>query len=300
MTTCTSNQSLIFGPDPLTFRVCSFLVNVLSNMYDQWKTAGKPGPDQFDWTPVDSCLVPTELKVGDFKFFPLIWSKYKWALEERTEPFGCYVRSLTGNLFLVFRGSKTIADFCVDTETALVSYQPPPTKPPFPFDMRVEQGWYKVYNGIFQTLADQREQFGAGTKITITGHSLGSTLSTLVVPDFVAAGFEVQHYNTASPLVGNDAFRTYYESLQVRDSSRGFLEGTFRLVNTADTVPNFPNKPGYVHVGTRIAFNADYSADTEIAREEKVHNPCCSYAYAIHHPDEPCNTTFDDCNIPID
>lgn len=42
MTLCTSNKHLIFGPDPLTFRTCSFLVNVLSDMYEQFITPTTP------------------------------------------------------------------------------------------------------------------------------------------------------------------------------------------------------------------------------------------------------------------
>jgi len=275
-------------------------------MYDQWNTAGKPGPDQFDWQPVYSCLVPTVLKVTDYEFFPLVWSTYTWLLKKHTEPFGCYVKSKVDNsLYLVFRGSKTGTDFCLDDEAGLVQYYAPSQKTPPPSGMQVEQGFYKVYNGIFQTVLDQLKQIGADPDftITITGHSLGSALATLVVPDFVAAGFQVHHYNSASPMVGNDAFRTYYESLELIDSSRGLLKGTFRLVNTADSVPNFPSPskhPGYVHVGTEVSFNADYGDQFFPHNEEKIHNPCCSYSYAIHHPDNPCNPTFDDCNIPID
>jgi hypothetical protein len=92
-------------------------------------------------------------------------------------------------------------------------------------------------------------------------------------------------------MVGNESFHAYYESLKV--SSPGVVIETFRLVNTADKVPNFPKASlGYVHVGTEVSFNADYG------EEDKTHNPCCSYAYAIYNPDKPCNPTFDDCNVP--
>ncbi len=49
--TISSNpQALDFGAsDPETFQVCSFLVNVLSEMYDQWKEREKKPPGEFDW-----------------------------------------------------------------------------------------------------------------------------------------------------------------------------------------------------------------------------------------------------------
>ena len=65
-------------------------------------------------------------------------------------------------------------------------------------------------------------------------------------------------------MVGNDAFRTYYESLGLIGTRPGFVKETFRLVNTADAVPKFPRprlNREYVHVGTEVSFNADYGAD---------------------------------------
>jgi predicted lipase len=101
--------------------------------------------------------------------------------------------------------------------------------------------------------------------LTITGHSLGSALATLSVPLAVANNIAALQYNSASPKVGLQPFHDYYESLNAP---------TFRLVNTADTVPNLPPQRSgdYVHVGNEVAFNADYGA------EKKTHNPCCSYA----------------------
>ena len=104
-------------------------------------------------------------------------------------------------------------------------------------------------------------------------------LATLAVPDAVALGIQPRNYNSASPKVGLANFKSYYESLKVE---------TFRLVNKADTVPDFPGSP-YVHVDTQVSFNADYGA------EKKKHNPCCSYAYAVFHPSQPCNPDYDGC-----
>ena len=301
MTTCAANKPLVFGPDPATFKVCSFLVNVLSNMYDQWVTSGKPLPELFKWQPVYSCLVPSVFKVTDFSFFgSLIWSKYTWGVVPHHEPFGSLVKSnLDNKVYLVFRGSKSIADFLVDTEAGFESYTPPTPNPPS--GINVEQGWKKVYDGLLPTLRAQLQQIATGQVLTIAGHSLGSTLATLAVPEAVNQKFQVWNYNSASPMVGDDAFRSYYESLELVGRNPGVLKGTFRLVNDADTVPDFPSPakhPGYVHVGTEVSFNAEYG---EMGKPdpEKNHSVCCTYAYALHHPDQPCNPKFDDCNIPI-
>jgi hypothetical protein len=294
-TTCTNAEPLVFdGSDPATFKVCTFLVNALSHMYSQWVTAGSPSPADFKWTPVNACPMTQDFSVDNFSFSQLIWSTftYKKALHEvktATEPFGCVVRSKTdGSHYLVFRGSKSSADFLVDAETDLIAYTPP--TPNGPSGIQVAKGWHEVYSGLVDQLRSQlREIGGAGQRLTITGHSLGSTLATLAVPDAVANSLQVIHYNSASPKVGNEAFRTYYESLHTFAGAPALLQ-TFRLVNTADSVPNFPSKPpGYVHVGTQVSFNADYGA------EKKTHDPCCSYAYAIYNPTAPCNPTHDDC-----
>ncbi len=183
MTTCTNPQPLDFGTsNPRTFKVCTFLVNVLSHMYDQWVKAGKPKPDQFKWQPVNACPVTSDFKVTDYAFFgKLIWSTFTWLGSKRTEPFGGIFKSNADNsLYLIFRGSKTFADFCVDAEAGLEPYKAPIT--PVPSDTRVEQGWYKVYIGLRDTLLTQLSQIGTAQPLTITGHSLGKRLIALSIP----------------------------------------------------------------------------------------------------------------------
>lgn len=304
MTICTNPKPLDFGDsDPATFKVCTFLVNVLSHMYDQWKTAKPPfpGPGQFKWQPANHCPVTNNFKVTDYDFGDLIWSTFTYTDQGQqktaTEPFGSIVKAKAdGSLYLVFRGSKSPADFLVDKETTPVPYNAPtPNAPP---GIQVEQGWYNVYKGLVTMLRAQLEQHGVGgQKLTITGHSLGSALATLAVPDAIAPySCIVRHYNSASPMVGLDTFRNYYESL--KGSSPGSVTETYRLVNTADAVPKFPaNPPGYVHVGTQVSFNADYGDEKKPDQEKKTHNPCCSYAYAIYNPNTPCNPTYDACAV---
>jgi hypothetical protein len=295
-TTCIDAEPLDFGASKQsTFKVCTFLVNVLSNMYLQWEKAGSHDAADFKWTPFNACPVTQDLKVSDFSFSSLIWSTftYKNGLgveKTATEPFGCISKSnADGMFYLVFRGSKSVADFLVDVETDPVVYSAPTPNPPS--GIQVEKGWYAVYNGLVDELRDQLQQIGgAGQQLIVTGHSLGSTLATLAVPDAVANFLEVYQYNSASPMVGFESFRTYYDSLTVIGDVPGLLKDTFRLVNTADIVPNFPWKhSGYVHVGTQVSFKADYGS------KQKTHNPCCSYAYAIYNPTAPCNPTYDDC-----
>ena len=293
-TTCSNCEALDFrDSDPATFKICSFLVNVLSHMYEQWVKSGSPL--DFDWQPVNACEITNDFKVSDYEFITLIWSTFTYenalgAKKTVTEPFGSIVKStVDGNLFLVFRGSKSAADFLVDVETSPVSYLAKTLNPPP--GIQVGKGWYSVYSGLRESLlASFQSMRGENKLLTITGHSLGSALATLAVPDAVANSLRVRHYNSASPMVGLLSFKAYYESLKAIDSTSPGWQKTFRLVNAADSVPKFPESPaGYVHVGTSVAFNADYGS------EKKIHDPCCSYAYAIYNPEHPCNPDFDQC-----
>ncbi len=300
-TTCTKSRALDFGPsDPATFKVCSFLVNVLSQMYEQWENAKFPQPSwgvPFNWQPANCpCQVTKNFVVGDYQFWPLIWSSFNPGnkLGMVTEPFGAIVQHQEpgGNVsfYLVFRGSKSDADFAADFETLPMAYTAPTPNPPS--DIQVGTGWYAVYNGLLEALRINLQQVvkAGGKLLTITGHSLGSTLATLAVAEAVAQSLQVRHYNSASPKVGQSSFKTYYDSLVVPSSSTapGLLE-TYRLVNVADVVPNFPLLHDYVHVGTQVSFNANYG------NEVKTHDPCCSYAYAIYNPERPCNPDYDGC-----
>lgn len=281
VTNCTSSQPLNFGDSSQqTFKVCTFLVNVLSHMYDQWVKAGSPL--NLDWRPENACPITNDFKVEDYNFGQLIWSTFTLEIKKTvTEPFGCLVKSkIDGSLFLVFRGSKSLDDFLVDAEFKPVAYSAPTPNPPP--GMFVARGWYAVFNGLVKALDAQLQTIG-GRPLTITGHSLGSALATLATPLAVSHNVAALHYNSASPKVGLQSFRDYYESLKVQ---------TFRLVNTADTVPNLPpqSSGAYLHVGAEVSFNADYGA------EKKTHNPCCSYAYAIYNPKAPCNPDFDSCS----
>ena len=183
----------------------------------------------------------------------LIWSTFTLEFKKTvTEPFGCLVKSKTdGSLYLVFRGSKSLEDFEVDIEFKPVAYSAPTPNPPP--GILVARGWYAVYTGLVEALDAQLKTIG-GKPLLITGHSLGSALATLAVPLAVSNGVAALHYNSASPMVGLKPFSDYYANLNVK---------TFRLVNTADTVPNFPPKRSgdYLHVGNEVSFNADYGAE---------------------------------------
>ncbi len=268
------------GYDLTTGQTCAFLVNVASNMCKQWIAAGSPPPAGFTWQPADLCPVTSNVyNLNNYTFGPIIWSTFVYQDTSYNEPFGFIATdSSSGNNYLVFRGSQTLADLGMDSEVRLVAYQAPTANPPP--GLEVEQGFYAVFNGL-QNLRTQLQ--GVSTSptnpLTITGHSLGSTLATLTVPLAVSLGVSVQQYNQASPRVGNRSFASYYGDLSV---------ATYRLVNTADVVPKLPPFP-YVPVGTEASFTASYGTEAD------NHDPCCCYSYAIFNPENPYNPNIGAC-----
>jgi hypothetical protein len=79
------------------------------------------------------------------------------------------------------------------------------------------------------------------TSMTITGHSLGGALATLLALDVAAnTGFtNPTAYTFASPRTGDPAFVSTYNQV---------VKNSFRVANRMDIVPKLPFPPQYGHV----------------------------------------------------
>ncbi|WP_433514030.1 lipase family protein [Nonomuraea sp. CA-143628] len=265
-------------------RTCSFVVNVACEMCEQWKAAGKPSAPTFSWTPSDSCpITGPAFPLDQWRFRGPFWSSFTPVVKKIAEPFAIFAYGPdSSTVFLAFRGSQTDDDFIMDGKTDLVPYDPPTSTPIR--NTQVEKGFNDVFNGFDQgAFAAELSQIAeSGARLIVTGHSLGSTLATLLVPLACSAGISVAkilHCNQASPKVGESNFKDYYNGLRVQ---------TFRLVNFFDKVPKLPSGP-YEAVGVEALFGADYPTEGE------CHNPCCSYSYALFNPDTPYNQGIDTC-----
>lgn len=296
-------------PFPTAFKECSFLVNVAGDMYDQWADPKKKcTPSEFlsRWNPTYSCKVPCDFRVSDYNFFgpkKIIFSTYIYEISEKekvsiTEPFG-FIARRGSNYFLAYHGSKSVQDFLTDAETALVPYTAPTTTT-VRTDMRIGRGWQTVHTGLLADLRTALQSIhgtpGQVRPLTITGHSLGSVLATLAVPEAVQHNFHVQHYNSASPKVGNQEFKHYYQSLRVIGPERAGWVETSRLVNFSDIVHDLPASLDYVHVGLPRIFDANYAPDHPLQDIAKNHDVCCCYAYAIYNQSSPFNPDFKNCH----
>lgn len=274
----TQLPNLPDGYDLTTAQTCSFLVNVAVAMGKVFNDTDKLSSPVPTWMPSDTCPVTlaSQHDVSQYNFGPIIWSDFKIGDTTYHEAFGFLATNISDKrAYLVFRGSQTKADFALDAQFGKTPYGGDSSKG------QVEKGFYKAFEGMADALSSQLKAL-SGT-LTITGHSLGSALATLATP--LAAdthGLRVQHYNQASPRVGDSTFADYYNGLA--DVT------TFRLVNTEDTVPKSPpEKTGYVHVGDAVTFSKNYGG------EAQTHNPCCSYSYAIYNIENPVNPDFDTC-----
>ena len=273
------------GYDTRIAEICSFVVNVACNMCEQWKLDGKPKPDKFAWKPSDSCpITSSAFPIGRWKFQGPLWSNFILDGAKVSEPFAvlAYGPDDPNTTFLAFRGSQTDEDLEMDLKIGLVDYTPPTVSPIK--EIKVANGFNGVFSGLDQhALMGTLSQIASNRgKLIVAGHSLGSTLATLTVPLACSAKIpstNILHYNQASPKVGNSNFQTYYNGLGVQ---------TFRLVNTYDAIPKLPPPP-YVPVGVEVPYGADYPTEPE------RHNPCCSYSYALFHPDAPYNPQMDTC-----
>lgn len=284
-------------------QTCSFLVNVGSDMGDQfvaWRKSHPLSPPRDftkAWIPKDPCGITTaHHSVNNYKIDDLTYGTIVEKGTTRIEPFAfsAVLKTNPTVAFLVFRGTKTGEDLLVDADHPQVNYILRSGEP----SGYVDKGFFDLFQSMelaldvvlktsFMKVPDHR--------LMITGHSLGSALATLTVPLAVriAGGLsgKLQHYNQASPRVGDPNFAAFFNSLGVP---------TYRLVNIEDVVPTLPDpesKVGetvyyYQHVGSQASFSAQYLS------VPKNHDPCCSYSYALYHRDAPFNPAPGNCFPP--
>jgi len=173
-----------------------------------------------------------------------------------TVTYGFLATSTAGELVAVIRGTQTIDEWLHDAAFLFVP------NPIHAGGGLTEDGFTAIYRSLragedpnspaaisaITTLA------GSGTinKVTITGHSLGAALATLLGLDVgLNSGAKfTQVYTFASPRVGELFFQHTYDSV---------VPYTYRVHHRSDLVPNVPLYP-YEHVGNDLELVAPYNA----------------------------------------
>lgn len=247
------------------------LVVTAYDMYSQWVAQKKPKADAFNWQP----------KGLNLTYSQPIWGKDKgfFGIFKETEPFAFIAIREDKTIYLVFRGTESTLDWAENIKIDQVDY------PLASGYGKVHQGFLNIYESMSSTIRTYLAEISEPSKLYITGHSLGSSLSTLSVPDIITnapypASLPVLHYNLASPRTGDPHFATAY-------NANGVV--TYRVVNTCDIVPTVPLAatmskrplPLYEHVGVPVNFTAQYGSIVT------NHSAAGSYLYALQHPEQP-------------
>lgn len=191
----------------------------------------------------------------------------KSELYENDIPFGFVASKASSNdVFVVFRGTKTFAEWFKDANIPLVSYsdgrnpdgnilrvvgesiqliQSPVLIPNFNDFGRVTVGFRQIYTALRQVMIDALNLCDKNSRIYVTGHSLGGALATLAIPDILKnANFEPEKvvlYTFASPRCGDRKFATEFRATGVRH---------WRIANTEDFVTMIPFPTGNVFKAT--------------------------------------------------
>jgi triacylglycerol lipase len=252
---------------------CTRLVETAYDMYAQWQAQGMPHADAFHWQP--QCRF-------DLSFSAPIWGEdTELRILKRSEPFAFVAWSpRDATVYLSIRGTESVEDWVADASAELTDYA-------LVLDYgRVHKGFYRVYASMAPAVRTAMNAACAAVKrpeaVFITGHSLGSSLATLAVPDVlvntVVDGDDarVRQYNLASPRTGDATFAARYNGNGVP---------TYRVVNSSDLVPELPpsvlGDEVFEHVGIPVMFTAQYNS---IAGNHAIGG---SYAYALLHPAQP-------------
>lgn len=210
-------------------------------------------------------------------------------------PFG-FVVSKTDkkDICVVFRGTKTFAEWFKDALIPLVSYgngenrenkilkvvqdsiefisSPTPVENIDDFG-RVTVGFRQIYMSLRKEMLDALNSCSKDSRVFVTGHSLGGALATLAIPDILHNTHfnnpdQVTLYTFASPRCGDREFAIRFRDTGVRH---------WRIANTEDFVTMIPFPTGNVFRTTSETVPPDKPEPAigygDVAGENKNPNP---------------------------
>ncbi|QLE41847.1 lipase family protein [Nostoc sp. C052] len=183
----------------------------------------------------------------------------KSELQENDLPFGFVAsKKNSKDVFVVFRGTKTFAEWFKDVNIPLVSYndgknrdgsilqkiqliQSPVEIPKVGDFGRVTVGFRQIYINLRDAMINALQKCDPDSRIFVTGHSLGGALATLAIPDIIKnTNFQPKDvilYTFASPRCGDREFAIKFRETGVRH---------WRIANTEDFVTMIPFPTGNV------------------------------------------------------
>ena len=180
-----------------------------------------------------------------------------------------FIATKDDNIYVVFRGTKTISEWITDATFPFVDYIDPGGG-------MTEEGFtdfYESFAGLIISEVQKLKDQGGFNNLYITGHSLGGALVGVSTPDLLMkTGFENPiSYSFASPRVGNSDYKTYFDA---------FGLDSWRVFNTNDLVPMLPPELlGYTHVDTGfpITFGQPIEDPLDFSTIAEDHDSCTYY-----------------------
>lgn len=129
-------------------------------------------------------------------------------------------------ILIAIRGTLELADWWRDADAQQVPFEEGGGKG------KVHHGFYDAYKALKTFVQNYLDQFHAGQKIIICGHSLGGAIATLLAEALRSSpdnNYDILLYTYGSPRVGDSTFVTEAEPLVHH-----------RMVNNNDMVPGVP------------------------------------------------------------
>lgn len=206
---------------------------------------------ELGWLCLQSYQMLTDFEQGDSFALPAPYTLREqfltpehWPGEDGSDPVPiAYVATAGEAIYVVFRGTKTIAEWISDATLNQV-----------PYDFvsgggASEAGFTAIYASIRSAIVETVNALAAGgayDALYVTGHSLGAALATLAAPDLARqTAFDAPVlYNFASPRTGSPTFAALVDALPT----------SWRVVNTYDEVPMLPHPVTVIYHGSEPEF----------------------------------------------
>ncbi|MET0218077.1 MAG: lipase family protein [Burkholderiales bacterium] len=145
---------------------------------------------------------------------------------------------------VAFRGTTGLSQLLL-TDCNIVPWGWPPRHAGF------QLGWGKLRSRV----EDWLDTLPPGTKIVLTGHSLGGALATLAANDLAADRDVVAVMGFGTPRAGLWGFKSKYNTQ--RSSDRTLYGITSRITHASDAVSRIPPPLLFAHVGEEFTLNKD-------------------------------------------
>jgi hypothetical protein len=201
-------------------------------------------PDNLNPSQEDYDALPSEYSLPDnFTIFLNIQMTDSIGSYNVVEYYGFIAQSTVDpNVFIMtLRGTSNWIEWWDDMHWDLV---------PFPYAQNsgnVASGFLDIYQTLvvsvpgasepimkLEDTPTSLEAIASATSLTVTGHSLGSALTTLYAANLAVTGMNSDVYTFASPRVGDKDFATFYNNS---------ITNNYRVYNWPDVVPDFPKDP---------------------------------------------------------